>query len=305
MRPLCRPPPTLYIMNMAHTGPGPSTEPAAGELVDFALRNAMIKTLVCTRQVTEHGGYECARRTIRDYNYIYVTRGSAIWHFDDESVRLDTGDLVIVPPGVPHRGEGVTQRLTLGSIHLMATLPGGQDLFELLRLPRHRRVRIDSKLWQYLNLALNEFDRGDLQQTRLMMPAWGRLTTLELVRYDFERGALQTLSLDPIVQAVLEKLNRDLAEPLTLDDLAEFTGFSPQHLNRVFNEALGTTPLQYLARMRMERAAALLTEGLLTVKAVAEQVGYSDPYYFSRVFKQHFGTSPSHFRDRGDSENPS
>jgi AraC family transcriptional regulator of adaptative response / methylphosphotriester-DNA alkyltransferase methyltransferase len=83
---------------------------------------------------------------------------------------------------------------------------------------------------------------------------------------------------------------------VTLDQLASRSGFSPQHLNRVFRRTLGVTPLQYLNRRRMEHAAALLRDGRLTVSAVGQQVGFADPYYFSRVFSQHFKQSPTEYR---------
>ena len=87
------------------------------------------------------------------------------------------------------------------------------------------------------------------------------------------------------------------SEPTTLDWLSERSGFTPQHLNRVFRGLLGVTPLQYLNRMRMERAASLLADGRLTIKAIAREVSFDDPYYFSRQFKQHFGRSPAQYRD--------
>jgi AraC-like DNA-binding protein len=54
----------------------------------------------------------------------------------------------------------------------------------------------------------------------------------------------------------------------------------------------------------MERAADRLTEGTLTVEAVAAELGYEDPFYFSRVFREHFGRSPAQFRDAAGSESP-
>jgi AraC-like DNA-binding protein len=83
---------------------------------------------------------------------------------------------------------------------------------------------------------------------------------------------------------------------VTLSELAKRAGFSAQHLNRVFREILGVTPLQYLARTRMERAATLLRNDDLTVGAVGKRVGFDDPYYFSRVFSQHFKKSPAQYR---------
>jgi AraC-like DNA-binding protein len=55
----------------------------------------------------------------------------------------------------------------------------------------------------------------------------------------------------------------------------------------------------------MERAASLLAEGRLSVAGIAQRVGLEDPYYFSRLFKQHFGRSPSDYRQAAGSNSPS
>jgi len=96
-----------------------------------------------------------------------------------------------------------------------------------------------------------------------------------------------------------------IAQPTTLDDLAQLAGYTPQHLNRTFRRELGVTPLQHLTKLRMEHAAALLAEGKLTVKAIASAVACEDPYYFSRQFRQHFGRSPVQYRIAAGSNSPS
>jgi len=73
----------------------------------------------------------------------------------------------------------------------------------------------------------------------------------------------------------------------------------------MFRLALGVTPLQYLTRLRLGRAAELLRENRLTVRAVARKVGYDDPYHFSRAFRQQFGHSPRDHRQNLVSEYPS
>jgi len=55
----------------------------------------------------------------------------------------------------------------------------------------------------------------------------------------------------------------------------------------------GTTPMGRITRMRMERAAALLSRSILTIAAVAEAVGYTGPFAFSTAFKREMGIQPS------------
>jgi AraC-like DNA-binding protein len=80
-----------------------------------------------------------------------------------------------------------------------------------------------------------------------------------------------------------------------LGELARDLRVRPAYLCRVFRRFGYPSPFQYLTRKKMNRAAQLLAGEGLAVKHVAAAVGYSDPYHFSRVFKNHFGQAPRHF----------
>ncbi|MFW6060760.1 MAG: AraC family transcriptional regulator [Phycisphaeraceae bacterium] len=265
-------------------------------LVEFARRHVRVHLRATTRQVCTRG-YTLERRMLDQHNLIFIARGRAEWVLDQQPVPLNAGEFVLVPPHVWHHGRGLTKRLTLLSLHIVAMLPGGRDLFELLTPAQHQAVEPDSYLDRYLRAAVAEFDRPSEEDARLMLSTWTRLIVLEMLTDNARRGLLTARPADPIVTEVMDELNRRFNTPIRLDDLAAWTGFSPQHLNRRFRKQLGVTPLQYLAQLRMQRAAALLADGRLTIQAVAERVGYQDPYYFSRLFKQHLGQSPAQYRD--------
>ena len=87
------------------------------------------------------------------------------------------------------------------------------------------------------------------------------------------------------------------AEPesgLTLDDLASAAHISKVYLGKCFVARYGQSPMRYLREIRMRHAADYLRERR-PVGEVARLVGYADIFQFSRAFKQHFGTPPSHF----------
>lgn len=284
----------------------PAMSPTAAHsdaFLQFVLSRARVTTQVCSFQQGKTG-YTLPPRTVPDYNFIFCLHGRLVWVVDGVEYPLKPGDLVLVPPGVQHHAYSSTKRFTLGSIHVTITLPGGQDVYEMLVPPRHRRVSPRSRLERYLAMAAGEWSRGDSAATILTMPAWGRLVALELLRHDAARGLLAQRPADPLLAEMLDELSRRIAQPTSLADLAARSGYTPQHLNRTFRRELGVTPLQHLARLRMEHAAALLAEGRLTVKAIAAAVACDDPYYFSRTFRQHFGRSPMQYRVAAGSNSP-
>ncbi len=274
---------------------------ADSALLDHALRSMQVVTLLCTLQRHEQG-YRMAERTLADYNFIYVTRGRVVWVVAGREHALTAGDLVLVPPGVPHHAYGVTQAVTIGSLHVLATLPGGQDVFALLGAPRRMRFRPQSRFDRYFRGFIAEFARSGRSPREPMLPGWAHLITRELFLDAFRRGELTPRTRDPLIAELLVQLEQGIGSELTLGDLARCSGFSAQHLNRLFNRTLGTTPLRYLAQWRLERAAALLHEGRLTIGEISRKVGFRDPDYFSRQFSREYGRSPATYRLQGGSE---
>lgn len=81
-------------------------------------------------------------------------------------------------------------------------------------------------------------------------------------------------------------------QPVTLRDLAAAVHYSPGHLNALFRKNTGKPLLQYLNKIRMEKAYELLTGGTMLVREVAQMVGIRDPLYFSKKFHQCYGITP-------------
>ena len=91
---------------------------------------------------------------------------------------------------------------------------------------------------------------------------------------------------------MLEHLN----QPLQVATLAERACVSPSHFFVLFKRSTGCPPIDYFIRLRMQRARELLEAGSLHVKEVAAELGYQDPFYFSRMFKSVSRIAPSRYR---------
>ena len=93
-----------------------------------------------------------------------------------------------------------------------------------------------------------------------------------------------------------DRMDRDYAQPLDVPALAAGALMSPGHFHRMFREAYGETPYQHLMTRRIERAAALLRAGELSVTDVCMAVGCTSLGSFSSRFTELMGTTPSAFR---------
>ena len=102
---------------------------------------------------------------------------------------------------------------------------------------------------------------------------------------------------------VMSYIREHYGEDLTLDTVAGHVYLSPYYVSHLFKDELGLTFVQYLTRVRVEQAKQLLRNPGLSIRAVANQVGYDDPGYFAKVFRRVAQISPKEFRDGGQAQN--
>jgi AraC-like DNA-binding protein len=70
---------------------------------------------------------------------------------------------------------------------------------------------------------------------------------------------------------------------------------SESHLSKIFRQKTGTSPIDYFIDLKMQEAIRLLSNKSLRIKEVAFELGYDDPYYFTRIFTKQIGISPATF----------
>ncbi|WP_223645817.1 AraC family transcriptional regulator [Corallococcus sp. EGB] len=110
-----------------------------------------------------------------------------------------------------------------------------------------------------------------------------------------QRGAIAAVA-DPRIYESLSLMHARVAAPWTVDMLARRVGMSRSGFAARFTELVGESPLQYLARWRIARAAELLRDTTEKVESIARRVGYESVPAFSRAFKRLQGTGPAAFR---------
>lgn len=100
-------------------------------------------------------------------------------------------------------------------------------------------------------------------------------------------------NIDPRIKKVVDYIDLHYAEHVEIDKLAHMTNLHAVYLGKLFKDNTGFTIKAYLNKVRIHRAEQLLTIGKHSVSEVAEQCGFQDIYYFSKVFKKTKGYAPS------------
>ncbi|OMF29830.1 hypothetical protein BK133_17635 [Paenibacillus sp. FSL H8-0548] len=125
---------------------------------------------------------------------------------------------------------------------------------------------------------------------RLLLHELGRLQLLE--NTEIHRPVAR--SYRQIDQAI-RLLSLQYGQQLSIEGIAQSLGYHRAHLTRLFKEATGMPPMQYLLKVRMKKAEELL-ESELTVAQIAASVGFNDPLFFTKQFHKWSGQSPTDFR---------
>ena len=104
-------------------------------------------------------------------------------------------------------------------------------------------------------------------------------------------------SIGELAVSIRDYISRHYPEHLTPESLAERFNLSVPSLYRFFSNAFGMSPSNYINEYRLQRAALLLEHGNDPIKEVSAAVGFTDEFYFSKLFKKRYSASPKSFRD--------
>lgn len=252
--------------------------------------------------VTPVGPHTTGWRTIPYTVMASLRPGRATVRLDDgRCVQVNRGEAIVIPAGVSHKIEQHDENAVSQWMHANFTILERVDLMQFLELPlvlpreasarmgraiagwvRHRRKRTDDPVYQYARK--NELGFRVLS----VLAEVGRL----------REGAERRLDQIRVLGPVILYLDQHYAESLDRDALAAKAHLSPAQFHRVFLQCTGVSPMRFLREVRVRRAQRALMSTNLSVQEIARQVGYEDPFVFSKIFKRISGLGPRAYRER-------
>lgn len=224
------------------------------------------------------------------WELVYCTGGDGTFRFENGStIDYKEGEVVAIPPKERHANfshEGFT------NLHIRMTDPS---------FPYRSAFRVEDDTEGHLKIAFTEaryYFLADIRKRELVLAALGELIASYMIVYrsnnEFSKPVEQIRSM-----IISNYADCDFA----LDEAIRAMPFHYDYLRKLFKKEMGLTPLEYMTQMRMKKAELMLTamwSSDYSVTEIGELCGFEDSLYFSRVFKKHFGCSPSVFaKNRG------
>ncbi|RXZ68631.1 AraC family transcriptional regulator [Agromyces albus] len=224
---------------------------------------------------------------------IACTKGQGWCVIEGVQHTVHAGQVMIIQPGVPHSyGADPDDPWTLWWLHI-----AGRDLLEFLRaagMTPAAPVRGVSDIYRVVALVeeVVHWMGEDSTWENLVAAsgaAWHLMALLSANRQLSGNGA-------STVEGARDYLRNHLEERVSVNDLAAMASLSTSHFAVLFREHVGMAVLQYQTQLRMARARELLDTTDKDVADIAEEVGYQDSFYFSRLFRKVHGVPPRTYR---------
>jgi len=228
----------------------------------------------------------------------YVDRGRVRVEMKSRSFEAERGQAFlllphrharIIPASVDGKCETISISFQANSslLNSIAERPLHLDTFEQTLLSRLCRIAVPR------DDASHRDPEVKLLLTQLLMRARKRPAVAGLESPTMP--AFRRIRNSAVTHEIRHILEQSAEGNISLRELAERVHMSVPTLKRVFKSGAGTTPMRYHRMLRMQRAELLLRHGMLTVSQIADKLGFSSLFHFSKAFKQSVGVTPTEF----------
>jgi len=223
-----------------------------------------------------------------EHRVILTVQGEGNFNIDDSKVQFSAGNLIFA-----FSGEIFSAECSEGCQYMYISFAGprAESLFKRFDIGKSNRVfsGFDSMIpfWK------ESLSRASVQTIDLASES--------ILLYTFSRVFGNLNERNSLISKIVEISEENFTDPdLSITSIAEMLAYNPKYLSHVFKEKTGSTYSEYLRSLRIKFAISLFDHGIDSVKNVAILSGFSDPLYFSEVFKKNIGVSPKDYKKRID-----
>lgn len=258
------------------------------------------------------------------YTLIWIVLdGDLLVGINGEQHWLSRGHLIMCPPNTQFE---LIPRQTTERIHYLSLCAdlkiGNMDIVSLYNLPTIAKLDDTSAIsnwveqWKKLVIEFDSF--GQLVESKLDHDGEDHTYFLHTdipIQYCGLQGSIyqwvktwmnnmrpmlpvEPLRFDSRVMKVCDFIRDRLEQPLNLQDLAAYVHLSVSQLSHLFIETIGTSPMEFVRKSRINYAKQLLMNKSYSLREIAEKIGYEDQSQLSRAFKKAEGLSPSEYRKK-------
>lgn len=266
-------------------------------------------------EMYQHLRYLPANWHVHDFIEIaYIVHGHCTNYIMEQQLEMKQGDICIIAPGTKHAISAFTDDCLLFNI-LIRTSTFETSFFEVLNdndilsdFFMHTlynstghpylffRTGKDQELLHYIQQVRHEFRRHRQYKNRMLISLLNTFF-ISLLRNHGDHVILpNSLGSNNENTILILKYLQEHYLTLTLTELATFFNYSERQLQRIIKNSTGMSFSENIQKSKLRQAAKLMQSTNLSIAAIAEKLGYSDPSNFRQMFKKYYGMTPSEYR---------
>lgn len=247
------------------------------------------------------GHYVHRETGVAEWILIFCTQGRGKVIFADQTWSVTRGTMVLLPPGKAHTYYADdNQPWDIFLVHFSGNkiidyLPqeaANESIVVQTRTDREDMAMLMSQFWEMIRTLSGGFSYAAVFYAAQILSA-----TLAYLNFHSPQAQTSPIGNEHVTQAI-QYVYDHLDSKISLHLLAAQVNVSPSYLNRVFRANVGSSVNQFISKIKVQQAEHYLIDSTLSIQQIARRLGFSDPYYFSRLFKHNVSISPRAYRNQ-------
>lgn len=247
-----------------------------------------------------------------DYTELaYILSGKGKYLVEGREYDVEAGDLVICNPGVMHthivtNKDEPTIEFIAGftdfhfknmSQNSIETKDGSCILHTTSELKQNLIMHCYAMIAEKESCNVGKYFMFKAHLMQMLLLIMREIVSEDV--YEQSQCSFESYNKNYAVKQIINYLNENYNQKISLEQIAHNMYLSPVYISKIFKEETGESPINYLIKIRLEKASdILLKSDNRSIKSIANQVGYEDVYHFSKLFKKYYGISPLYYRKR-------
>ena len=238
---------------------------------------------------------------------ICLLSGACTYRINNNLYKAKKGDIIICNPGASHerllnKGQEVSEfHIGVNDIYIKG-LPKNY-LISPHMPPMIQLAKYEAEFFKCYNEIISHQEKNEPGTDLILKCLVMKILVILLketyfiqhpqAAADFE---FEVYDKKTIVNTIVEYMDNNYMHTISLDRISKNLYLSPIYISKLFKEETSESPINYLIKVRLTKAKEMLEQSSLSIKTIANNVGYEDPYYFSKLFKRYYGSSPLKYR---------
>ena len=242
---------------------------------------------------------------------VEVISGAVMVQIGTELVAAGEGDFLYIPPAMTFRVDAATDYAAVrGMIFDMSIIEANlenfdSEVFYMFCVQSKNKITVfgtdhpvNPTLKRFMSESYDEYSEKEICYKLPIRANIYQMMTALLRYYCGSKNELDRMIYHNVLRLrpVISYIDEHFREKIYIEELSAMINVSPDYFTKMFKESIGKTPIDYINGMRVNSAMELLCTTEMSMTEIAEAIGFCNPNYFHKIFKQYMMTSPLAYR---------